>query len=43
MKKNENALLIRIKHLLNYSVTYSVDVDRVIDKFYYIIHAFGCS
>ena len=43
MNTFENALIIKIKHLHNYSVTHTFDVDRVIDKSYYIIHAFGCS
>ena len=30
METFDNALLIKIKHLHNYSVTYSSDVDRVI-------------
>ena len=32
MKTFENTLFIKIKHLHNYSVTYSFDVDRVIAK-----------
>ena len=32
MNTFENALIIKIKHLHNYSVTYIFDVDRVIAK-----------